>query len=219
MALVSCASFRYVAREIPAIDGITLIYPYSNILYIAKDECSYDEQRSTEQQNILTNLLMSSGIPIKDIISVEGRENQKELDADISFLPNINPKEVEYLNTDGPLDKLLEQNGSRFGLVIYAEGFVKDKALYKSEVAGAIIGSAVGGLIGGVVAGALGSGVAVGYIGSPGMQYGSGMSAMLIDTYTDKVLFYNRVKPVERDPMDRDVLTSQLEKLLKKFPR
>ena len=220
LALMSCSTTRYVSKEASGIDKITLIMPYSRVFFIDKEGESYDEARSSEQQRVLTKLLMQSGLPINDSLNVVGLANQKELDEEISFLPAINPKEVGDLNSDGPIDKLLEKNGSRYGLIIFSEGFVKDKALYKSEVAKTLIVGIVGGLVGATVGGAI-SGAAVGmsFSATPGWAYGSSVYAMLIDTQTDKVLYYNRVNPEERNPMKEEALASQLEKLFKKFPR
>lgn len=205
----SCSTYHYVSEDAASVDDITLILPYSRVFYIDKDGESYDEKQSVEQQKILTGLLYGMGLP-----------NQKDLDEEISFLPAINPKEVGNLNSDGPVDKLLEKNGARYGLIIFSEGFVKDKALYKSEVAKTLIIGIVGGLVGAAVGGAIsGSVVGMSFSASPGWAYGSSVYAMLIDTQTDKVLYYNRVNPEERNPMKSETLASQLEKLLKKLPR
>ena len=216
----SCSTYHYVSEDAASVDDITLILPYSRVFYIDKDGESYDEKQSVEQQKILTGLLYGMGLPIKDTLNVVGLPNQKDLDEEISFLPAINPKEVGNLNSDGPVDKLLEKNGSRYGLILFSEGFVKDKALYKSEVAKTLIVGIVGGLVGGAIGGALGgSGIGLSYVATPGWAYGSSLYAMLIDTQTDKVLYYNRVNPEERNPMKSETLASQLEKLLKKLPR
>ena len=216
----SCSTFHYVSEDAASVDDITLILPYSRVFYIDKDGESYDEEQSTRQQKILTGLLYGMGLPIKDTLNVVGLPNQKDLDEEISFLPAINPKEVGNLNSDGPVDKLLEKNGARYGLIIFSEGFVKDKALYRSEVAKTLIVGIVGGLVGAAIGGALGgSGIGLSYVATPGWAYGSSLYAMLIDTQTDKVLYYNRVNPEERNPMKSETLASQLEKLLKKLPR
>lgn len=216
----SCSTYHYVSEDAASVDDITLILPYSRVFYIDKDGESYDEKLSVEQQQILTGLLYGMGLPIKDTLNVVGLPNQKDLDEEISFLPAINPKEVGNLNSDGPVDKLLEKNGARYGLIIFSEGFVKDKALYKSEVAKTLIVGIVGGLVGAAIGGALGgSGIGMSYVATPGWAYGSSLYAMLIDTQTDKVLYYNRVNPEERNPMKSETLASQLEKLFKKLPR
>lgn len=216
----SCSTYHYVSEDAASVDDITLILPYSRVFYIDKDGESYDEKQSVEQQKILTGLLYGMGLPIKDTLNVVGLPNQKDLDEEISFLPAINPKEVGNLNSDGPVDKLLEKAGARYGLIIFSEGFVKDKALYKSEVAKTLIVGIVGGLVGSAIGGALGgSGIGLSYVATPGWAYGSSLYAMLIDTQTDKVLYYNRVNPEERNPMKSETLASQLEKLLKKLPR
>ena len=216
----SCSTYHYVSEDAASVDDITLILPYSRVFYIDKDGESYDEEQSTRQQKILTGLLYGMGLPIKDTLNVVGLPNQKDLDEEISFLPAINPKEVGNLNSDGPVDKLLEKNGARYGLIIFSEGFVKDKALYRSEVAKTLIVGIVGGLVGSAIGGALGgSGIGLSYVATPGWAYGSSLYAMLIDTQTDKVLYYNRVNPEERNPMKSETLASQLEKLLKKLPR
>lgn len=210
---VSCSSSRYVAADYPAIDNLTLVIPYSNVWYVEKGGEKYDEENSLEQQKMLTSILLSSDLPIKDTISVAGLDYQQDLDAAISFLPNINVRELDQLSTDGPLDELLDEHGSEYGLIIYSDGFLKDRDLYKREVAGAIVSGLVSAFVG------VATGVAVvGYI-TPGWKYGSSIYAMVIDTRNNKVVYYNKIKPVERNPMDWKVLSSQVEKLMKKFPR
>ena len=108
----SCSTFHYVSEDAVSVDDITLILPYSRVFYIDKEGESFDEEQSAQQQKILTGLLYGMGLPIKDTLNVVGLPNQKDLDEEISFLPAINPKEVGNLNSDGPVDKLLEKNGA-----------------------------------------------------------------------------------------------------------
>ena len=138
LLLASCAQYRYVAEDAPAVEDVTLIMPYSRVFYIDQEGEHYDEAGSDEQQKLLTGLLLSSGLGITDTVDVVGLPNQKDLDWEIESLPRINHKRMGEIVFEGALDKFLESKGARYGLIVFSEGFIKDRKLYKKEVAKAV---------------------------------------------------------------------------------
>jgi hypothetical protein len=224
LLLASCAQYRYVAEDAPAVEDVTLIMPYSRVFYIDQEGEHYDEAGSDEQQKLLTGLLLSSGLGITDTVDVVGLPNQKDLDWEIESLPRINHKRMGEIVFEGALDKFLESKGARYGLIVFSEGFIKDRKLYKKEVAKAVLVGVAVGVIGGLAGGAIGGvfvdpDFSMSYEATPGWAYGSSLNAMLVDTQTGQVLFYNKILPVERNPLKPEALASQLQKLFRKYPR
>ena len=119
-----------------------------------------------------------------------------------------------YINTKRAMQSLGSEAGDGYAKAIV---LTDDRFFFLGPPTKSILvvpygGGAIGGAIGG-------TGISMSYVATPGWQFGSSLYAMLIDTATDKVLFYNRVGPDERNPMKEEALASQLEKLFKKFPR
>ncbi|MBO7070177.1 MAG: hypothetical protein J6W09_02660 [Bacteroidales bacterium] len=218
LSLASCSAYRYVAKDAPEIEEMTLVIPYSRIYYVDKEGDKYDSLRSSDQQKMLAGILMTSGLNINKTINVEGLPNQEELDADILFLPGLDPKKVDEVIADGPLEDLIRQSGARYGMVFFSEGFIKDKALYRKELTTAILAGVAGAVVGGAIGGATGVYVSpvVSYVG---MAYGTALFTMVVDTETNKIVYYNRTKVEEVDPMKMESISSLIQnKLLRKFP-
>ena len=103
------------------------------------------------------------------------------------------------------LDALLEDQGCRYGLLIYASGFSRSKKeVIQSVLKDLVIGTATAAL----------GGFAVG----SEVLYASDMDAAVLDSETDRIVFYSGSLPgKERHPLKEKGVRSQLASLLKDF--
>ncbi|MBP5172327.1 MAG: hypothetical protein J6037_01295 [Bacteroidales bacterium] len=207
LSIAACSSTRYVAKDVPPIDEMALVLPYSRIYEISKEGEKYDPVRSAKQQNKLTQLLFQMEPRIKGTIDVEGARDQEACDRYIESLRLVNPRHIEDFPAYSPISGMIEKRGFRYGMIIYSDGFVKDRKLYRKEVLTSLaVDVAAAILTGGEY-----------YVGADSWLYGSSLYVLVLDVVEDKVVFYNRIDPAERNPMNSDVLASQLKRLLKKM--
>lgn len=222
--LCACSATRYVAADAPVVDGITLIKPFSYIQYVDTEGSVYDSLRSDVNQNLLNSAIRATSLPITDSVCVEGLPNQKSLDESLFALTLVNPRELQDLRIDPVMDSLLEARGTRYGLMVFSDGFVKDNKQYGREFTKALVGGLVGGLagaaIGGAVSAASGGVWSAGYnsVVIIGAKYGTVVYAMVVDSQTDRVVYFNKVGPAEKNPENPATVTWVVERLFKKFP-
>ena len=148
------------------------------------------------------------GVPVSGRIELNDDEKEEEV-AYMRYLAARKPKERSQYPIPGILDEILEAQGSRYGLLVFAEGMTRDKKGYtKDAVKGALITVATAILT-------LGTAVMV---TTPEM-YSSRVYAAVLDSEMDQVVFFNVRNPEETHPLRPDPVRKQLTKLLKDFLR
>jgi hypothetical protein len=95
------------------------------------------------------------------------------------------------------LDKILETNETRFGLIVICTGFTRIKGNYGKQV---VKGAALGILTLGM------------YYQTPVKAY-STIYAMIVDSKEDNVAFYRKSFKQDLEPLDQLVLTKQYKKI------
>ena len=123
------------------------------------------------------------------------------------YLAGSKARKQEVFPIPELLDRVLEEEGHRYGLLVFAEGMTRDKKGYtKDAIKGAFITLATAIL-------SLGTAVMV---TTPEM-YSSRVYAAVLDSETDQVVFFNVRNPEETHPLRPDPVRKQLTKLLKDF--
>jgi len=128
----------------------------------------------------------------------------------VAFMRFITAKDKK-LRGDYPIpglfDELLESKGQRYGLLIYADGMSRDTKGYAKEVAKDVL---------------LGVATAVLTMGTMSV-YGTSVYCVshiyvaILDSDTDRVVFYNSSVPRESHPLKPNSVRKQLEDVFKDF--
>ena len=209
LAVSSCATAKYYGGFTPeaARQDMALLGPVSCIYYLDdKNQESFSDTLSTFSETLIASLVDELGVPVSGRIELDA-DQKEEAVAYVRFLTAQNPKQRGEFRIPDILDQALEAQGSRYGLLVFAEGMTRDKKGYtKDAVKGALISVATAILT-------LGTAVMV---TTPEM-YSSRIYAAVLDSEKDQVVFFNVRNPEETHPLRPDPVRKQLKKLLKDY--
>ena len=145
--MTSCGTTRYISKaDIANVNEAALIAPVAEISFIDREGQVYlDEALSEECRKLLTETMLYSGVPISGVIRTDGDMLSDNCLEAIHAIRSINPKKAGSAPIPEALDKLLEDNGKRYGIVLFAQGFERDAKNFRKEaVKGALLGLVTG---------------------------------------------------------------------------
>jgi hypothetical protein len=209
LTLSSCGAARYYAGFTPgaAKEGMVVLGPSSVQYYIDKqNKEAYDDSLSTASESLIATVLEELNLPITQRVQLDSVQKEEA----IAFMRFITAQDKE-LRGDYPIpdlfDELLESKGERYGLLIYADGMTRDTKGFAKEVAkGVLLGVATAVLTMG----------AMSVYGTP-VSSVSHIYVAILDSETDRVVFYNSSVPQESHPLKHNPVRMQLEDIFKDF--
>ncbi len=209
LTLSSCGAARYYAGFTPgaAKEGMVVLGPSSVQYYIDKqNKEAYDDSLSTASESLIATVLEELNLPVTQRVQLDSVQKEEA----IAFMRFITAQDKE-LRGDYPIpdlfDELLESKGERYGLLIYADGMSRDTKGFAKEVAkGVLLGVATAVLTMG----------AMSVYGTP-VSSVSHIYVAILDSETDRVVFYNSSVPQESHPLKHNPVRMQLEDIFKDF--
>jgi len=209
LTLSSCGAARYYAGFTPgaAKEGMVVLGPSSVQYYIDKqNKEAYDDSLSTASESLIATIVEELNLPVTQRVQLDSVQKEEA----IAFMRFITAQDKE-LRGDYPIpdlfDELLESKGERYGLLIYADGMSRDPKGFAKEVAKGVL---------------LGVATAVLTMGAMSV-YGTSVSSVshiyvaILDSETDRVVFYNSSVPQESHPLKHNPVRMQLEDIFKDF--
>ena len=180
---------------------------YVHDFYIDKDNSEhYDESMSAASDMLVGRIAGEMGLPISGTMALDSLQREEAVGF-MQYLAGANTTRVDAAPIPAALDDLLEDAGCRYGLLIYTDGM-------KRDMGGYIRDAAVGAFFSIFVA-VVTLGMVVPYV-TP-TAHTSAVSAAILDSYTDRVVFYGVNQPSESDPLQEGTIRRQLKRLLKGF--
>lgn len=206
--LSSCTATKLLTSNVQPteVTNLKLLEPYSYISMIKKgNRGQLDDSISSISKQLNINVLKSFNgqIPITgDIILIDSTINKDlEKECENLILTAERNKSISNLKITPILDKILEANDTRFGLIIICTGFTRLKGNYGKEIAkGAALGILTLGM----------------YYQIPVKAY-STIYAMIVDSKEDNVAFYRKSFKQDLEPLDQEVLTNQYKKIFEGY--
>ncbi len=206
--LSSCTATKLLTSNVQPteVTNLKLLEPYSYISMIKKgNRGQLDDSISSISKQLNINVLKSFNgqIPITgDIILIDSTINKDlEKECENLILTAERNKSISNLKITPTLDKILEANDTRFGLIIICTGFTRLKGNYGKEIAkGAALGILTLGM----------------YYQTPIKAY-STIYAMIVDSKEDNVAFYRKSFKHDLEPLDQEVLTNQYKKIFEGY--
>lgn len=206
--LPSCATPRYFGgfKTSDAIGDMALLGPASCQFFVDYNNNEhYSDSLSAVSQAMLTDITLQM-VPINEVMPLDSLQKEEA----VAFMRFIfdQPKAVmENAAIPSALDDMLETAGIRYGLLIYADGMTRDKKAYLRDSAiGLALGIATAILTLGMVS-------VYGY----SIPYVSGMDAAVLDSQTDRVVYYSHFPADERNPLSENQVRTQLARVLRDF--
>ena len=181
--------------------------PSSVQYYIDKqNKEAYNDSLSTASESLIATIVEELNLPVTQRVQLDSVQKEEA----IAFMHFITAQDKE-LRGDYPIpdlfDELLESKGERYGLLIYADGMSRDTKGFAKEVAKGVL---------------LGVATAVLTMGTMSV-YGTSVSSVshiyvaILDSETDRVVFYNSSVPRESHPLKHNPVRMQLEDIFKDF--
>lgn len=210
--LASCAPTKYLPKDLAGnMDRVAVLAPLSYIDFMAEDgNCYPDDSLSAYSQDMLVEALMKSQLPVGKFIPVEYLNLGQNFENTVASISRLTPQQVPSLGIPPEIDRLLEENGERFGVLVFNTGFVRDLKGFRKEVAKdvavTVVTTALSILLGGGVTA----------YGAP-VKNVSQMYAIIYDSQENKAVYYNNTVNAneERSPLDPSDLEKQVDFLFK----
>lgn len=205
---VSCTVTKPLTSDVtPAeVTDLKLLEPYSYISMIKKgNQGELDDSISdiSKQLNMEALKSYTGKIPLKgEIFLTDSTVNhQLEKEYEQLILTAEKNRDITHLRITPTLDKVLESNETRFGLVVVSSGFTRVKGNYGKQV---LKGAALGILTMGM------------YYQTPVKAY-STVYAMIVDAQMDNVAFFRKSFLQDLEPINPNVLSKQYEDIFEKY--
>ncbi len=205
---VSCTVTKPLTSDVtPAeVTDLKLLEPYSYISMIKKgNRGELDDSISdiSKQLNIEALKSFSGKIPLTGEIFLTDSAVNSSLEKEYEdlLLTAERNRDITHLRITPTLDKVLESNETRFGLVVVASGFTRVKGNYGKQV---LKGAALGILTLGM------------YYETPIKAY-STVYAMIVDAQKDNVAFFRKSFLQDLEPINPNVLSKQYEDIFEKY--
>ena len=208
LILSSCTATKLLTSNVkPAeVTDLKLLEPYSYISMIKKgNRGGIDDSISSTSKQLLFKVLESykGQLPLTGKIILSDTVINKTLEKEYEYLMLTADRttSITNLKITPTLDKILEVNETRFGLIIICTGFTRVKGNYGKEI---VKGAALGILTLGM------------YYQTPIKAY-SNIYAMIADSREDNIAFYRKSFIQDKEPLDQTVLTGQLNKIFEGY--
>ena len=205
---ISCTVTKPLTSDVtPAeVTDLKLLEPYSYISMIKKgNQGELDDSISDISKQLNMDALKSytGKIPLKgEIFLTDSTVNhQLEKEYEQLILTAEKNRDITHLRITPTLDKVLESNETRFGLVVVSSGFTRVKGNYGKQV---LKGAALGILTMGM------------YYQTPVKAY-STVYAMIVDAKKDNVAFFRKSFLQDQEPINPNVLSKQYEDIFEKY--
>ena len=205
----SCGAARYYASFTPeAPEGGMVVLGPSSVQYFldAQNNESYDDSLSTASESLIARIVEDLDLPVSQRVPLDSVQREEAI-AFMRFLITQNKELRGDFPIPGLLDELLESKGVRYGLLLYADGMSRDARGYAKDVAKDVL---------------LGVATAVLTMGTMSV-YGTSVYCVshiyvaILDSDTDRVVFYNSSVPRESHPLKPNPVRKQLEDVFKDF--
>lgn len=206
VALASCAPTRYVAPDLgTTLDKVAVVAPFTYIEFLDKDGMkAYDDSLSGECARHITEALAQSTLPVTRVIPVDYTPDDPGIPDALASLRDVEPKYAALAHIPPVLRNLLLENGQRYGVVVFANGFSRDRRNYAKAAAiglGLAVMSAV---------------ISMGTMSVYSIPVKSEMRTWIaiVDAEEDCYLFYNKRYEEGAEPALPGDVSRQVHKLL-----
>jgi hypothetical protein len=206
--LSSCTTTKPLMSNVTPseVTDIKLLEPHSYISIIKKgNRGELDDSLSIKSKQLIIKILedFKNQIPLTGKIILSDSTVNKSLEKEFEslILTADRNKNISNLKITPTIDKILEANNVRFGLLIVSTGFTRTSGNYGKQIA-------------------KGAGLAILTLGmyyqTPIKAY-STIYAMIVDSKEDNVSFYRKSFLQDKEPLDESVLIKQFKNIFKDY--
>ena len=202
----SCATtYTASGTNVSKIDELALIEPRSLIYYFSPESGYLDSSLVVGSEELITEIITSSRYPFTDPVAADYEGKGASIANWIDRFSDLESSDIPRLKVPKALTELIKSTGHRYGIVVHAYGYIKSNELYDQEKLEELVGNIIRTVF-----------------DEPkrytaGDQVGNALYTAVIDTQTDRVIYFNSVLSNADHPLSRRNVGSQMKSLLRKF--
>ena len=206
-AMFSSCATTYTASgtNVSKIDELAFIEPRSLMYYFSPESGYLDSSLVVGSEELITEIITSSRYPFTDPVAADYEGKGASIANWIDRFSDLESSDIPRLKVPKALTELIKSTGHRYGIVVHAYGYIKSNELYDQEKLEELVGNIIRTVF-----------------DEPkrytaGDQVGNALYTAVIDTQTDRVIYFNSVLSNADHPLSRRNVGSQMKSLLRKF--
>ena len=206
-AMFSSCATTYTASgtNVSKIDELAFIEPRSLMYYFSPESGYLDSSLVVGSEELITEIITSNRYPFTDPVAADYEGKGASIAKWIDSFSDLESSDIPRLKVPKALTELIKSTGHRYGIVVHAYGYIKSNELYDQEKLEELVGNIIRTVF-----------------DEPkrytaGDQVGNALYTAVIDTQTDRVIYFNSVLSNADHPLSRRNVGSQMKRLLKKF--
>jgi hypothetical protein len=202
----SCATtYTASGTNVSKIDELAFIEPRSLMYYFSPESGYLDSSLVVGSEELITEIITSSRYPFTDPVAADYEGKGASIANWIDRFSDLESSDIPRLKVPKTLTELIKSTGHRYGIVVHAYGYIKSNELYDQEKLEELVGNIIRTVF-----------------DEPkrytaGDQVGNALYTAVIDTQTDRVIYFNSVLSNADHPLSRRNVGSQMKSLLRKF--
>ena len=206
-AMFSSCATTYTASgtNVSKIDELAFIEPRSLMYYFSPESGYLDSSLVVGSEELITEIITSNRYPFTDPVAADYEGKGASIANWIDRFSDLESSDISRLKVPKALTELIKSTGHRYGIVVHAYGYIKSNELYDQEKLEELVGNIIRTVF-----------------DEPkrytaGDQVGNALYTAVIDTQTDRVIYFNSVLSNADHPLSRRNVGSQMKSLLRKF--
>ena len=206
-AMFSSCATTYTASgtNVSKIDELAFIEPRSLMYYFSPESGYLDSSLVAGSEELITEIITSNRYPFTDPVAADYEGEGASIAKWIDRFSDLESSDIPRLKVPKALTELIKSTGHRYGIVVHAYGYIKSNELYDQEKLEELVGNIIRTVF-----------------DEPkrytaGDQVGNALYTAVIDTQTDRVIYFNSVLSNADHPLSRRDVNNQMKSLLRKF--
>ena len=206
-AMFSSCATTYTASgtNVSKIDELAFIEPRSLMYYFSPESGYLDSSLVVGSEELITEIITSNRYPFTDPVAADYEGKGASIANWIDRFSDLESSDIPRLKVPKALTELIKSTGHRYGIVVHAYGYIKSNELYDQEKLEELVGNIIRTVF-----------------DEPkrytaGDQVGNALYTAVIDTQTDRVVYFNSVLSNADHPLSRRDVNNQMKSLLRKF--
>ena len=204
--LTSCGiTYSASGTNVSKIDELAFIEPKSLMYYFTPNSGYLDSSLVAGSEQLITEIITSNRYPFTDPVAADYTGKGAPIAKWIDRFSDLESSDIKNLRVPKELTDLIKSTGHRYGIVVHAYGYIKSNELYDQEKLEELVGNIIRSVF-----------------DEPkrytaGDQVGNALYTAVIDTQTDRVIYFHSVLSNADHPLSRRDVGNQMKSLLKKF--
>ena len=207
LMLTSCMTSRYSGTNPSEMGELAFFQPRANQFYFESSTAPREPSLSAASEELMADLINSRRYPFSEMIPMDYADADSDIAKWINGFSDLEVNDAKNLRVPRQLTEKIVASGHRYGIVVHAYGYIKSNERYDKEKMAELVGN--------IIRAVFNETPRYSY----NDKYGNALYAAVVDTKTDRVVYFSRVLSNADHPLNRGCVGEQMKSLLKDFER